>query len=321
MVRGPVAIVGAGVTGLSLARALRDLGAAAALFDKGRGPGGRTSTRRAGKEVGRGWDHGTPAFAAEGADFAAMVDRWRSAGLVEPWLERGGTTLWTGVPGMSGLCRGLAHGLPLLHGMRVVGIEQGRDGWTVRGEDRHAGPFPLLALTAPAPQALELVADVSDLLAKPLAKVEYEPCWTLLAETAPAEAVPLRVAGDPGVPEGIAKIICEDTKPHRVAPAHGMRWTVHADPAWSAARIDEDPDGPGRELTAALEQVLGAPVRRAYAHRWLMARVAKGLKQPFLLDAEAGLAWAGDACMPTRAKGSGVEAAWRAGTALAAALA
>jgi len=320
MGRGPVAIVGAGVTGLSVALALRDVGRPAALFDKGRGPGGRTSTRRAGDEAGRGWDHGTPAFTAESTDFAAAVGRWQSGGLVEPWLERDGKTLWTGVPGMSGLCRGLAQGLPLLQGMRVLGLDREQDGWTVRASDRHAGPFPFVVITAPAPQALELLDGASEVLAKPLARVRYEPCWTLLAETGETEAVPLRLAGDEGVPEGIAKIVCEDTKPHRLSPARGMRWTVHADAQWSAARLEEDPAGPGRELTAALEQVLGVPVRRGYAHRWRMARVAKGFRKRFLLDAEAGLAWAGDACLPTGVA-PGVEAAWRSGTALGAALA
>lgn len=41
-----VAIIGAGMAGLSCARALVQAGVAVELFDKGRGPGGRMSTRR-----------------------------------------------------------------------------------------------------------------------------------------------------------------------------------------------------------------------------------------------------------------------------------
>ena len=316
----PVAIVGAGVTGLSLANALRAGGRPAVLFDQGRGPGGRTATRRAGEDPGRGWDHGTPAFAAVGTSFAAQIARWYEAGLVEPWTESGGTTLWTGVPGMSGLCRGLARGLPLMQGMRVVGLQREEGGWMVRAEDRHAGPFPLVVLTAPAPQAMELLGAASPTLSSALKQVEYDPCWTLLAETGAAEPVPLRCGETPGdLPDGIDRVICEDSKPQREAPAKGMRWTVHATAEWSAARIEEDPAGPGRELTAALEEVLGVPVRRAYAHLWRMARVYKGLRKPYLLDAEAGLAWAGDGCVPAGA-GVGIEAAWNSGTALASTL-
>ncbi|WP_333927659.1 FAD-dependent oxidoreductase [Sphingomonas sp. LR55] len=41
-----IGIVGAGMAGLSCAQALRRQGHAVVLFDKGRGPGGRMSTRR-----------------------------------------------------------------------------------------------------------------------------------------------------------------------------------------------------------------------------------------------------------------------------------
>ena len=47
-----IAIIGAGMAGLSCADALRDEGHEIALFDKGRGPGGRMSTRRVDTPLG-----------------------------------------------------------------------------------------------------------------------------------------------------------------------------------------------------------------------------------------------------------------------------
>ncbi|MDP3490273.1 MAG: FAD-dependent oxidoreductase, partial [Phenylobacterium sp.] len=41
-----IAIIGAGMAGLSCAEALSDAGHAVQVLDKGRGPGGRMSTRR-----------------------------------------------------------------------------------------------------------------------------------------------------------------------------------------------------------------------------------------------------------------------------------
>ena len=55
-----IAIVGAGVAGLTGALALRDAGCEVVVFDKGRGPGGRTATRRAGA---LSFDHGAPVVA------------------------------------------------------------------------------------------------------------------------------------------------------------------------------------------------------------------------------------------------------------------
>ncbi|MGA8880775.1 MAG: FAD-dependent oxidoreductase, partial [Azonexus sp.] len=56
-----LALIGAGIAGLSCATALQQAGLKVSLFDKGRGPGGRMSTRR-----GDDWqcDHGAQYFTA-----------------------------------------------------------------------------------------------------------------------------------------------------------------------------------------------------------------------------------------------------------------
>ena len=54
-----VAVVGAGMAGLSAARALVDAGRSVVVFDKGRGIGGRMATRRLGAAV---FDHGAQYF-------------------------------------------------------------------------------------------------------------------------------------------------------------------------------------------------------------------------------------------------------------------
>jgi hypothetical protein len=103
-----VAIVGAGIAGLSCATALAQAGLDIALFEKSRGPGGRMSTRRvaarpatagppgAGGEMSRepssepAWqcDHGARYFTARDPAFAAEVVRWQQAGVAAPWMPR-----------------------------------------------------------------------------------------------------------------------------------------------------------------------------------------------------------------------------------------
>ena len=80
-----VAIVGAGMAGLSCAAALKTAGASITLFDKSRGPGGRMSTRRS---AHRRYDHGAQYFTARDPDFQAVVARWTADGLVAPWTGR-----------------------------------------------------------------------------------------------------------------------------------------------------------------------------------------------------------------------------------------
>ncbi len=77
-----VAVVGAGLSGLVCARVLADHGHEVRVFDKGRGPGGRMSTRRAGP-----WrfDHGAQYFTVRDSRFARWVESWKKDGLVTPW--------------------------------------------------------------------------------------------------------------------------------------------------------------------------------------------------------------------------------------------
>ena len=108
----------------------------APVFDKGRRPGGRVSTRRSG---GVQFDHGAQFFTARDPRFAAVVQRLERDGAVAPWagpfttLEAGtrgadprpGAIRYVGVPGMSGMVRALAGGVEVRSGVRVERVLRG----------------------------------------------------------------------------------------------------------------------------------------------------------------------------------------------------
>jgi photolyase PhrII len=184
-----VAVVGAGVAGLSAARTLADHGLEVTVLDKGRAPGGRISTR----EAAEGWrmDHGAQYFTARDPVFRTLVEAWAEVGVVAPWEGRlvregeGGAlepardgVRWVGTPGMRSVALHLARGLDVRPGHRVVRLEEtpGEDGaragapgrWVlqvVREEAPDAppdrlGPFDAVLLTPPPPQTAELLAGV-----------------------------------------------------------------------------------------------------------------------------------------------------------------
>ena len=68
-----VAIVGGGIAGLTAARKLSRDGQSVQVFDKGRGAGGRASTRREGL---RQFDHGAQYCTAKEERFQRQVDSW-----------------------------------------------------------------------------------------------------------------------------------------------------------------------------------------------------------------------------------------------------
>ena len=76
-----LAIIGAGLSGLMLARQLASC-ASCDLFEKSRGLGGRLATRYTDDYQ---FDHGAPDFTATSAAFRAFVRTLEQAGVVAPW--------------------------------------------------------------------------------------------------------------------------------------------------------------------------------------------------------------------------------------------
>lgn len=85
-----IAIVGAGLAGLACARELTAAGVAVTLFDKSRGVGGRSSTRRVTLADGTAlsFDHGAQYFTVREANFRRLVDRGAAAGMLARWQPR-----------------------------------------------------------------------------------------------------------------------------------------------------------------------------------------------------------------------------------------
>ena len=76
-----VAIVGAGLSGLVVARSLSEI-AAVTVFEKGRGAGGRIATRYAGDFE---FDHGAQFFTARTATFRKFLQPLLEDGIIADW--------------------------------------------------------------------------------------------------------------------------------------------------------------------------------------------------------------------------------------------
>jgi predicted NAD/FAD-dependent oxidoreductase len=74
-------------------------------------------------------------------------------------------------------------------------------------------------------------------------------------------------------------------------------WTLHAAPAWSRDRLEDDPDLISREMLQRFLEIAGAPAAgptTCVAHRWRFARSAEPVAQGNLLDAARRVGVAGD---------------------------
>lgn len=298
-----VLVVGAGLAGATAARALAHAGRRVAVLDKGRGPGGRLSTRRAG---GGGFDHGAATLQAVGPDFRGWLDDEARAGRAHRHADG-----WVGVPGMNALVAGLLHDLGPRWSTPVAALARSGGLWMAHSDDGVAfARAPCAVLAVPAPQARSLLmagrsrapidgpgeADL-DALADALASVRYAPCWAGLLVvddaidgTAPASPT-LDAAAD------LSAVFREADKPGRQDAGH---WVVHATAGWSEANLECPADRVAPRLREAFIRATGIDgrrVRSVEAHRWRYARPVSGLGSSGA-PSVAGLYLAGDAFPP-----------------------
>lgn len=323
---GPVAVIGAGIAGLAAAGELAARGLRPVVFDKGRGPGGRVSTRRAGAFS---FDHGAQYFTARESGFRARVDAWLAAGAVARWDARivafeNGTrrtssdpiARYVGTPEMNALPKHLAHGLDVRCGVRVAHAEFRERRWHLRDEHQAPlGEFEALIATLPHGQFVELLGPASPLAARAAASV-VEPCWAILAGfDAPLDAdFDAAFCNAPALSWSARN----SSKPGR---SSAESWVLHATPAWTRAHLEEPKELVAAALLREFEHLTGLRLptpAHLDAHRWryaLPAPVAhpeRASSEPAWLDPERQLALAGDACVGGRVEGaftSGLAAA------------
>lgn len=319
--RRRAAVVGAGLAGLSAARRLAEAGWGVAVFEKSRGPGGRTATRRT--EGGRAYDHGAPSFGVRDPRFRALLVEARAAGTVDVAVPRigevGARSLlprpevgerWMGVPGMSAFAGWLAQGLDVRPGRCVSATRPTRLGAVLTLEDgAQTEPFGAVLVTVPGPQAVPLLSAAPSLEAR-AAALAYAPCVALMLTLAGPLAHAfdsLRFAEGP-----LAWAVRGASKPGR-GPAE--TWVLYATAEWSAAHLEQAPEQTSAELLAAFARGAGPlpAVAESLPMRWRYARALAGAEGPrALFDPRSGLGLAGDALAGHR-----VEDAFLSGLALA----
>lgn len=306
-----VAIIGAGMAGLSCAGHLVQAGLSVRLLDKGRGAGGRMSTRRILTSQGEAcFDHGAPFFRAEDPAFRRCVEGWIGDGCAAPWPEAGPETM-VGLPTMNAPLKALARDLDVEWSAQVCGLSRVAAGWRldVVGRDPGSeGPFDAVVLAIPPEQATPLLSPHSFDLAVYAAMAQSQAVWS--AMVAFDSQLPLGVQRQGGC-DTLAVAIRENSKPGRSGPE---AWTLQATGNWTQRRLDTCADEVASLLLEALARRLDGPLPQVLAlqaHRWRYARPARLTSGP-IWRARLGLGLCGD-----WVAGDGVEAAWCSGVRLA----
>ncbi len=329
-----VAIIGAGMAGLSAGHALKSSGWDVELFDKGRSPGGRVATRRQdidGNPVS--FDHGARFITSPDQEFSRFLEPMIESGLLQRWTGRLGAwngasidaivdneTRLVGVPGMSALPKFLAGGQTIHCSAKVSRIQESHPSkWRlVLDSGQIFGEFDAVIVAVPDAQTRDLMhsSGLTDALQK-LPPAVLTPCWTvMLAYTKPVTLNFDAITCSKGPFDWIIR---NSSKPQR---HQGLdTWVLQLDAQTSAEHLEDEKQEMARlaldvACQMAPEFTHTKPVLMD-SHRWRFALTPQSLvpsvsesRSMYLADLKIGFCgdWLG---------GGQIAAAWRSGLDLA----
>lgn len=327
-----VIVIGAGVSGLSLARQLSASGACAVrLIEKSQGVGGRCASRRV---DGLPVDHGVAVLHGASDTFqrelksivdCTLIDGWpwRVVGPgtpCQPQAFRTQSSRAAVVQGVNALPKHLAAGLNIARGTMVhtIRLDGGR---FVVSTDKGGESAGTLVITCPVDQTRKLLEPLAATspqvraVLQVLQSVFMMPSLTVLAgyDRPPDPDWHIML---PGPDSALHSVINDSSK----RDARSQVIVCQASARYSRAHLEADPARWSAELLADASALLGDWVqhpRWQQHHRWRYARVQRGheLSHPVLIDLPGGarLALCGEAFNPR----GGVEGAFLSGIELA----
>ncbi|GAB3032594.1 NAD(P)/FAD-dependent oxidoreductase [Bowmanella dokdonensis] len=297
------AIVGAGMSGCLLCSYLTAAGHQVTVFEKSRGPGGRSSTKRT--DWGS-FDPGASFLRTADPDLLEQLQPLEALGIVRPWsvtpydktdyfsAQQTHDQFFVFTPGMNAACRFWLQGASLLNSIQITHMQEMPKGWMLWDQQqRKFGLFDYVVVTAPWPQTRHLLSehlpDIAD-----TRETDWLPCWSVAMQLARpvTDAMPVIYAHQ----QLLQLAVLDSAKPDRQAKR--QIWVVQFSHPESARLQYTAKDEVARRAASALGELLELPplqVSHSYQHYWRFARLSPLGHLPGLIhDPERRLMGLGD---------------------------
>ena len=317
-----IAIIGAGLAGLTLANRLNNE-TEVQVFEKSRGHGGRMATR---VRNGYQFDHGAQFFTARSPAFIDFIQPYMEQGTIARWdarfveLERDkitGRRQWrddpahyVAAPNMSALGQAMATRLNVQLETRIDRLQQVQKQWQLY--DQHndmLGEFDWVVLAIPARQAADLLPEQFE-GRQLIADKHMLGCYSLMLGF--EEPLPLDWDAALIKQANISWACNNNSKPGRPA---AYTLLVHATNKWAEANMEMDNDAVIEHLLEETRDVVGLDIDHAAhidLHRWRYANINRQTGPRAILDTNLQLGAIGDWCIKGRIESaflSGLDAA------------
>ena len=317
-----IAIIGAGVSGLSAAHELMSKGHRVVVFEKSRGVSGRAGTRRRGAIS---VDHGANFFRTSDPEVARMVhdilptdelvaiegDVWtfdQTGAIVPGDAVQNSEPKYTYRRGINTLGKLLqaASGVEVRREIRIATLERQEGGWLLRDSGSASqGHFDLVITTVPGPQAVQLLRastmaeDLQSALVEALRASRYNAQFSFILGYEENFGLSRKfhalVNSDGGHP--VSWLSFEEDKPGHVPEGRSVL-VVQMSPSWSSRRLEYPPE---EILPEVMKEVCGllpeAGPRPDWwdSQRWMLASPSSSVDLAGLrLGERENLFFAGD---------------------------
>lgn len=302
-----IAIIGAGIAGVTCAHECIKKGHDVTLFDKSRGVSGRSTTKRWDELSGIGIDMGVPYI--EDTHITniskSFINELIDKKVLSLWpltIHSKGAVItvktWVGSPKMSHIARHLAQDIRLISTHKIDKISF-KNSWALHAQNNVFEGFDMVITAIPATQVMDINGVPSDI--QELAQsITYGAINTMLIEM----KSPLwfdnyeedRVDGPI-----IQTVIADYLKPNRVLKR--FTYAVHSQSGWATKRFDElNKD----EITDIIRDSLLTHYNRTpdlilntLIHRWKYAKLmgpSDSLQRGYIKSVEAPIMACGDWC-------------------------
>ncbi len=318
-----IAIIGAGIAGLTAARKLMDRGIAVDVFEKSRGLGGRLATKRSDWGI---MDIGAQYFTARDQRFQQQVNEWQDDNIVACWdfipskLTPSGLTSsadkitrYVGIPKMNSPAHGLAQGIEIACETHIGRLEHSENGWSLIATNGKAieKNYDWVVLSLPAEQSKLLT--IRTAIYHQIPDRIHQPCWA--AALATQGYVPANIQGIFG-DDTISWVSRLSSRPNRETPTtYNDLWMLHFSSHWSATNgknTEIDVAQTGFEwLSAAFKGHIKKPLQLIHAHKhyWRYASVQSDYPSSSIIaDRASGIAAIGAWSAGGRVEGAYISA-------------
>ena len=294
-----VLVVGAGISGCICARRLSDFGHEVTVVEKGRGVGGRMSTRRMN---GARIDHGAQFFTIRDNRLLGYLQEWLNGDSVAEWYDHvpnrsdlADRSRFRGVLGMTDPAKHLLTNLRVEKNFLADFIQWSEGEWTVKekGTSGRSLHVDHLVLTLPVPQMLELFSrnsfELQPQVMSKLKDISYSSCLAFfgLLDRTSSVSYPGTITHPTPQVDWLAD---NQVKGISQKPS----FTLHAsatfsDEIWNAS--DQEAVLP---LIPVVEQLMQARILEWAIHRWRFAKPLVSFGESHLHSTDINLSLAGD---------------------------